>query len=249
MSALALRRVMIRLVHDPCLVEAVYRDPDTALRGVDLSETERGWLLCTPRAAWSTDPGRPQRVLEGLQEEFAVSVQMLPRSPLEFFSTAAFHDAVQGRGSLAAGFGAWLASAAPPASVAIVQIETAIAQTRRAPRVAPPSATGCRRLSPAASLLLTPAGTLARYERARRGDLPTAAPPPGVAPEHLLVVRPPGSADVTIEELPTALGELLLVARTSRPRAALVTAARALGADAGDDEAIVAGLEADRLLV
>jgi hypothetical protein len=249
MSAVALRHMMIRLLHDPVLVEQLHRQPSVALDGIDLTPTEHRWLLATPRAAWHTDPDRPQRVLTALEEEFPVSVAAAPPNRLAFFGAPAFHEAVQQRGSLAAAFGAWLVTVVTPHVAVMAEIETTIAQTRRAPRVPPRSPGNDRRLTPAARLLAMPAGTLGRYERARQGGqlpVPAAAP---AAREALLVFRPPRERHVTVEQLPTALAELLELARTPHPRAGLVAAARRFGAERGEDEEIVAGLETDGLLL
>ena len=245
MSHRALRRVMIRLLHDPAFVVAVYADAETALATVDLTAVERRNLLATPRAAWSTDPERPARVFAGLREEFSISLGIRPRGPQEFFASAAFHHAVQTRGSLAAALGAFLATDAPPDVAALVQIEAAIAAVRRAPHHPPPSPDDHRGLPPWAAVVVVPLGTSARYERLRRGP---AAAPATDRTEHLLVLRPGATSEVTIEDLPETLAELLLTARQPRPWAELVRTAYALGADPGDGEFIVAGLEKDGLL-
>ena len=245
MSHLALRRVMIRLLHDPAFVAAVYANAENALATVDLTAVERRNLLTTPRAAWGTDPGRPARVFAGLREEFPLSLGILPRRPEDFFASAAFHQAVQARGSLAAALGEYLATDAPPNVAALVQIEAAIAAVRRAPRQPLPRPHDHRGLPPWAAIVVAPLGTLVRYEKLRRG--PAAARATDQT-EHLLVLRPGTDTEVTVEELPETLGQLLLTARQPRPWAELVRTAYALGADPGDGEFIVSGLERDGLL-
>ena len=47
MSSAAVQRVVVRMLHDPALVEAVYADAEAALAGLDLSDQERAWPMST----------------------------------------------------------------------------------------------------------------------------------------------------------------------------------------------------------
>lgn len=246
MSHLALRRVMVRMLHDPALVEAVYADPARALAGVPLSAVERAWLVATPRAAWGTDPERPQRVLAALLDEFPVTSSAAAARAGSFFASAAFHRSVQERGSLALAFGEHLATEGAPATIALARVETAIAEVRRAPRTPVPSPVGMLRRSPAAAVIAVPAGTLQCYDALRRG---APAPPLAAGDERLLILRSGADTEVTVEEIPVALATLLADATLPRERAALLAATRRLGTDPGEDAEVVDELIRDGLLL
>jgi len=100
-SHVALRRVMIRLLHDPVFATAVYADAESALAGVDLSATERAWLTAPPPAAWQTDSARPARVLAALAEEFPATVTLAPAHAAGFLR---FSDSMQGQCCFPRGF-------------------------------------------------------------------------------------------------------------------------------------------------
>src|SRR5262245_39972385 len=169
MSHLALRRVMVRMLHDPAFTAAVYADPAHALAGVDLTTLERRWLAEAPPAAWRTDPERPARVLAALLDEFPASAGRAPARVARFFTSEHFHHAVQARGSLALAFGAPLVGDADPIVANLARLETAIARVRRAPRAPQPSAPGDLRRTPAAAVVRVRTGTLALYKAIREG--------------------------------------------------------------------------------
>jgi hypothetical protein len=243
MSHRALRRVMIRLLHDPTLAAAIHAGP-TGLAGVDLTERERAWLLAVPPAAWRTDAGRPDRALAALGQEFPASVTLAPGRAEGFFQSDAFHAAVQERGSLAMAFGAHLAGDDDPRVAALARLETAIAAARRAPRRVDPSPPGTLRLTPHARLLRVAAGAPALLDAVRAGRR-NAALAPGDEPVLVLRTR---DGEVTVEGVPPDLAALLERAASPVPRGDLERLARARGA--GDDAAaIVDGLVADALLV
>jgi hypothetical protein len=246
MSHTALRRVMIRLLHDPELLRALAADPDRALAGVELTAAERRALLATPPAAWRTDPDRPARVRAALADEFPAATALAPALADRFFASPHFHGAVQGRGSLALAYGAHLASHPDSRIADVARLETAIARLRRAPRRPDHSRDGRLRLSPHAAIVQTERGASAALAAARTG----APPPPGAAGrEHVLVVRDGASGEITLEELSPDLASLLDAAATEVPRASLVELAVRLGGDEAESAATVAGLEADGLLV
>lgn len=247
MSHRDLQRVVVRLLHDPRFVQAMYRDPVRALDDAGLTIVERRWLLATPPPAWTTDPERPARVLAALREEFAVSTRGLSRDLGAFFASRAFHDAVQADGSLAAAFGAWLQEGAPPAVAACIALDAAVARVRRAPRHPVASPNTERALTPAAVVLSLPHGSLARYHALQRGEVTDTVVTS--EPEALLVFRAPARDEITIEELPEALAEILTTAQTPCPRATLIERAQRLGADAAEAEAIIENLETDGLLL
>ena len=243
MSHTALRRVMVRMLHDPAFTAAVYAAPEATLADVDLTATERAWLTAEPRAAWATDPDRPARVLAALRDEFPVSSARAPARTAGFFASPAFHRAVQERGSLALALGEHLAADPDPAIAALATLESAIARVRRAPRTLQPSAPGTLRRSPAAAVVHVPVGTLARYHPRPAGDAPAADDA-----EHLLGIRTPATGEVTVEDIPTPLALLLDSAGAPTSRDDLLATARRLGADPGEDADIVDQLVADGLL-
>jgi hypothetical protein len=245
MSHVVLRRVMVRLLHDPGFVRALHDDPDRALAGLDLDGDERRWLLATPPEAWCADAERPARVLAGLREEYPAATRLAPERLQDFFAAPAFHGAVQQRGSLAAALGAHLA-AHPDARVSgVARLEAAIAAVRRSPPDAAAPAPGTIALRPHATLVAVPAGTLAWREALRTGS---PEPPAPDGEEHLLVLRD-ADGSVAVQEVPDALAELLRVADGGVPRPVLLAAARAHGAEAGEDAEIVDELVADGILV
>jgi hypothetical protein len=244
MSHLALRRVVIRLLHDPTLVEALHGDP-SAIGDAGLSAAERAWLVAVPRAAWRTDAGRPGRVLAALVDEFPASVALAPAKADGFFGSAAFHIAVQERGSLAAAFAAHLAADADPRLAALARLEAAIAAVRREPPRVAPTGAGRVRLTPHARLLRVAAGAATLLAAVRAGARHGAL---GPADEPVLVLRAPGDA-VTIEVVPPDLAALLERATSAPPRADLERLARSRGASVAEAVEIVDGLVADALLV
>lgn len=145
MSAIALQRVVVRMMYDADFRQRVYANPERALRDVSLTPQERQWLVTPAPNAYGADAYRRGRALSGLLEEFPVASALAVRQPRglqrlqQFFASPAFHQCVQTRGSLAAAFGKYLVSATfrsrqtPSEMAHIAAVETAIAQVRRAP--------------------------------------------------------------------------------------------------------------------
>lgn len=137
MSAAALQRVVVRMLYDPALVEAVYTDAAGALADVALTAEQRAWLVAPDRRRWRADPHRRARTLQALLEEYpAAGARVARRDGLgaldAFFSTAGFHRCVQVRGSLAEAFGDFL-GARGTAVAGVARVEQGIARVRRAP--------------------------------------------------------------------------------------------------------------------
>lgn len=254
MSHVALRRVMIRLLHDPSFVDRVHADPDAALADVEVTAEERRWLLAEPRAAWRTDPARPGRVLAALAEEFPATAALAGAHMATFFSSAEFHAAVQERGSLALAFAEHAAHSADPRVRVLARLERAIAAARRAPKRAAASVASAReseerarvRLASTARVLRVPSGALALLAAVRAGDV---APALGDEEEDVLVVVPADGGDATVEALAPELAALLACAAGGIARSALLAEARRLGAEPGEDVEIVAALVADGVLI
>ena len=270
MSHAALQRVLVRMLYDPALVRAVYRDAEAALAGVDLSPAERTWLTAADPRAYGTDPWRRARSLKALLEEFPVSAALSPGGAASldaYFSSAAFHEAVQARRSMALSFGDWLLAEAAPRRrrrrrrrpglrAAAAALERAFAELRRAAEPPAPEGGGLA-LAPGVRLLDLPAGALSIYTTLRRqlGPDPVAAllapgfapPTPPPLPARTEAVLIEGGEALTAELAPEGLAALLRAAPA--PRATLLAAARARGAAPGEDAEILDDLIAQGLLI
>lgn len=243
MSHLALRRVVVRLLHDPVFAAALAADPERALAGVELVGEERAWLVATPAAAWRTDPARPGRVLAALADEFPATLALVPERARTFLASTPFHAAIQERGSLAAAFAAHLACEGGARVRAVARLEGAVAERRRAGSGAPRP--GELRLAPHLAVVHVAVGALDLLAALRAGARGGAVGP-GEAP--VLVVVPP-DREATLEPLAPALAALLELARGGASRAALAAEARRQGADSGEDDEIIDALIFDRSLV
>ena len=72
MNAQALQRVVVRMLYDPALVDAVYGG--APVEGLDAPG--RAHLIRVDRRAWATDPYRRSRSLKALIEEMPVSAAL-----------------------------------------------------------------------------------------------------------------------------------------------------------------------------
>lgn len=249
MSPEALQRFVVRLLWDPALVERVYTGEPVP--GLDAEG--RALLTRVDRRAWDTDPYRRARTLRALVEEYPCTVAELGVAGLEtFFGAPAFHDALQGRGSLATAFGAWIAPRAGP----VVAIERAFVALRRAVPVTPAPGELVRG---AVIPVAVPVGTYARWvdlvdalgadglARALAGWRPPAAPVRGRGKEHLLVQALGGVEAVA--EGSDGLHALLVAAARPVPRRDLRRVAVRLGASPAEADGLLDELVADGLLV
>ena len=248
--SVALQRVTVRMLYDPPFVERIY----AGFCPPEIDAAQRALLVSIDRRAWATDPHRRARALTALLEETPASAALAGVSRLDaFFSSSAFHAAIQERRGLAASFATWLEPLAGP----VARLELAVIEARRDPPVTPAPgrivrAAGLRTLS-------LPEGTLALYQglRERLGSDPLGAlarglhlgPPPALTGEEHLLIERDAAGDPQISEIPEALAGLLGAASAPITRAALLARARELGADPGDDAEIVDGLVTDGLLV
>ncbi len=263
MSHTALQRVLVRMLYDPALVRAVYRDAEAALAGVDLSPAERSWLTEADPRAYGTDPWRRARSLKALIEEFPVSAALCPGGAARldaYFSSDAFHGAIQARRSMALSFGDWLlaglAGQGPGLRAAVAVLERAFAELRRAGEAPPPAGEGLV-LAPGIRLLDLPLGALLIYTELRDrlgsdpvsvlvspGFTPPSAPPLPAQTEAVLI---DGRDGLTAELAPEGLVALLRA--VPAPRATLLATARSLGAEPGEDAEILDALIAQGLLI
>jgi len=181
-SAMALQRVVVRMMYDPAFCKRVYANPERALHDVPLTPQERQWLVTPKPSAYGADAYRSHRALTGLLEEFPVAGALAVRLPRgiqrlqQFFATRAFHQCVQARGSMAAAFGAYLGSEVfrsrnMPSEIAhMATVETAIAYVRRvSPTPLPPTESITTEtpfgLAPWVVLLTAHPAVSARYHR------------------------------------------------------------------------------------
>ncbi len=268
MSAGALQRVVVRMLYDPALVEAVYADAAAALADVPLTAAERAWLVAPDRRRWRADPHRRARTLQALLEEYPTAGARAARAfglgALDaFFSSPAFHGCVQQRGSLADTFGGFLA-ARGGAVGGLARVEQAVARVRRAPPRpdGPGPSAGPWRTAPWVEALFAPAGVLADRQavlavlEAHPADplaalvdptvtLPAPAPP---GDDRGLIVERAAAGEVAIGEGSEPLVRLL-AERAPRDWPALRAALCALGAEADEAAEVAADLVADGLLV
>lgn len=249
MSPEALQRFVVRMLWDPALVERIYGG--AAVSGLDAEG--RALLTRVDRRAWDTDPYRRARTLRALVEEYPCTVAELGVAGLDaFFSAPAFHDAIQGRGSLATAFGAWIAPKAGP----VVAIERAlVALRRREPPVVRPGELVRGAVVP----LEVPVGTQERWRtltqalgteglaKVLAGWRPPPAPPAARGTEHVLVQRIGEADGVGLGS--DGLHALLVKAARPLPRADLRRVAVKLGATPAEADELLDELVADALLV
>lgn len=248
--SVALQRVTVRMLYDPPFVDRIY----AGFCPPEVSAEQYQMLISVDRRAWATDPHRRARTLTALLEELPASAALVGVGRLDaFFSSPAFHEAIQQRRVLALTFAIWLRPMAGP----VAALEQAVIEARRDPPARPSSglivrAAGCR-------VLALPEGVLALYlgVRERLGADPLSAlarglnlgPPPPLSGEEQLLIERDAAGNAQISEIPVALAGLLDAAASPTTRDALLAKARELGADPGDDAEILDGLLADGLLV
>ena len=246
MSHTALRRVTIRLLHDPTFAATLATDPTAVLDDAGLSDDERAWLLAVPAAAWRTDPERPRRVLAGLAEEYVASLALAASRGDTFFASRHFHRAVQERGSLAVALGRHLSEDADPRVAAVARLELAVATVRRAPRRVRPSPAGVVRLAPYACVVRVARGTDEILARLRAGGVPG---PIAADDDTLLVVRADETLEVTIERLEEGVARVLAQARDPTSRSDLEALVVELGGDSDEATTLIDGFVAEAILI
>jgi len=194
----ALQRVVVRMLHDPAFAQAVFAGAGLP----ELTDAERGLLLASDPRAYRTDPYRRSRLLQALIEEFPCATALVSRGGRAldrvdaFLSSPDFHQAVQGRRSVALAWGCWLGVRAP----GVAALEHAVARARRWRRPRGPGLALATGVQPVALQV----GALARWQHlsARLGPEPLAAlvggavdlgspPPLADGHEHWVVVCSP----------------------------------------------------------
>ncbi|MEC8025779.1 MAG: hypothetical protein VX223_17740 [Myxococcota bacterium] len=271
MSTTALQRFIVRLQLDAGLCRRLATNPNNTLRGIDLSADERGWLLDSDFRAYTSDPLFAPRVLHAIVGEYAASSGLAvghskqgSRVLLAFFRSERAHRAVQGGQSLSLAFCDWLISRVTmgvwsDARIAeLARLEQTMARLRR-----PFAVRGA--LTTLVDTVRTRVGTSILYSEildglTSHGDTTTAALQ-GVGENRFVARLQAGMEWVlcrttyrgpagrqSLEVLPDALAALIETAASGSTREQVLARARALGADAGEDEAIIADLESDQVL-
>ncbi len=265
MSARALQRVVVRMLHDASFVAAVYEDADSALQSAGLTSAECASLVRPDQRVWLVDSERPSRVFEAIRAEYPISCALAEVASggrsgvLRFFSSRPFHEAVQQRGTVALAFGSWLEAEArdgrlgrkPTAAIAL--LEGGYARVRRGPAAEIQSGVRPRRLraAPWLELLRLPEGTLALFEGVR--ETLAAGHPlgrcrlPGEAVEYVAVEASPAGG-LKVGPLPEGLAAMLEGAAQGIDSEALVTHVVSLGSTADEAERVVESAYQDGLL-
>lgn len=257
MSHAALQRVVVRMLHDPTLVDRVYEDAASALGDVEVEAHERAWLTRPDKRAWLTDPLRAQRALAALLDEFGVAGALAARTAgvpalAAFFRSRDFHEAVQARGSMALAFADYLSRRdvfADPRIAPCAAIERAVARARRAYPLGE-DARGRLALAPDAAIARVPADALDLWilvsqalsdsgrepvDAVLHATLGLSGLPTPSGPEAALLVQ--GQGDPSVEVLPDGLAAVLEAARPPATREALIALIRAQGVESDAEAA------------
>jgi len=266
MSARALQRVVVRMLHDASLVTAVYEDAKSALENVGLSSSELALLVRPDKRAWLLDPQRPSRVFEAIRTEYPISCALAEvasggrEGMLRFFSCRPFHQAVQQRGTVALAFGDWLATEARDGrfgrkpTAAMASLEGACARVRRGPpgEVQSGVLPQCLQVAPWLELLRLPEGSVALFEGVREtlaGGHPLGRSRlPGRGTEAVAVEASPVGGGLKVGLIPDGLAAMLEVAGQGIDSKALIAEVVTLGAPAEDAERVVESAFHDGLL-
>ncbi|MCA9543992.1 MAG: hypothetical protein KC613_06360 [Myxococcales bacterium] len=268
MSALALQRVVVRMLFDEHLVDRVYADPAGALPEVDLTDAERAWLVQPDKRRWRADPLRRYRALQALLEEYPVAGALVIREAggvqaLDaYFSDPAFHRCIQDRGVLALSFGRWLAADFTVDVAAAARVELALARVRRAaePGALPPlDAQGTVHTAPWIDAFVTTQAGLQRYLACRPvlaqggtalvldGQQPLPPQPAVTGTATVLVER--SAQGAAVEESPAALVQLLRWCQSPRTVAATVEWLAGHDLDPAEARELLGDLANDGLLL
>jgi hypothetical protein len=258
-SHLAAQRAVVRMLFDPAFAEAARHDPDRVLAGVD--PALRRQLAQLDDRALRQDGLRRRRTLRILSEELKASTTLFLSQKRklaaldDFFCSAAFHSAVEERGSLCLALAAFLAEEAGPELRAVLAIESALARARRDAHARPP---GVVSTAPGVVPISTVRGAMAALQACERylfevglmpavalcDDAPPLALPPWDATPLELVTVPLDSG-VTLVEIDAPLAQLLRCLPAARARVLEEAAARGVA----DAAARLDELIADEIVV
>lgn len=275
MSHTALQRVVVRMLHDPSFVAAVFAHPERALADVDLTTTERDWLRSADPRRFTADPLRPRRVLKGLLDEYKASSALAVAATRRlatldaYFASPIFHACIQSRGSMAIAFGDFLGALdGDPRIAAVARLEQALVRARRGRRPTRPAGRFAAEARWVRSSHVVPVavheGTLEIVQAVERvlfeislapiaalaDDGPNLASVPqlGTTPAHYLAELD-AQGNAGLSEASEGLFALLEHAAQPVAGTQLIEAARALGADPGEELDILQPLVDDGSLV
>ncbi len=263
MSYHALQRTLVRLLHDPTLVERFKRSGPTVLEEPELTPDELSWLEAADPRAFTTDPYRQGRVLTSLVEELPTA-SLLASSRLagglsDFFASVDFHQTVREDRPLRLGLGRHLAQTGEDAR-ALVALETKLMEARR--EQARPTGELC--VAQGVSWLRSPSGTLELYEALWIALTRTARPlveavltvsraqrpvtSLGLDTEEILLIEPDGTGGFHVGQIPSGLEAILKAAQDHGTRRACHEAAIVSGADADETPEIIDEMISEGLL-
>jgi hypothetical protein len=274
MTHLSAQRAVVRMLFDPAFAAAARRDPDGVLAGLD--PALRRQLCAVDDRAFRQDRLRRRRALNTLAEELKASTTLAlaeTRSLAfleEFFCGAAFHRAVEERGSMPLAFAGFLAEAVAegrlrtPLLGDVVAIESALAHARRArPSASAGLGVEVVGLVPGVIPLEVAAGAMAALQSAERYLFEVSLMPAvALCDDAPRLVLDPAAADrarLHLVTVPTADGvtlvtidaELFLVLRClpgPRPRAAVLAEAKARGLEPARAAALLEQLIGDEIV-
>jgi len=266
MSAQALQRMLIRVMFDPSLLEALRSEPEQVMGMESLSTHELTDLLSQDPRAFRTDSHRSSRHLQALLEEYPVSVhhftQGNPGRLLSFFSSARFHDAIQQWTSIRKAFERYLVEQAPPEFEPLISLEGAIATSRHSSQNEDPLSPGHWRLGPSKGLVQTPSGLCAKYSELllpmkETHILEALKSPPGSAlnlsgkKDSWALIEKNEAGELEMGEIPESLAQILLeIEHKEVPHRELVDIIISLGADHREEaEEVLQSLRGEGLLV
>ena len=260
---------------DPSFALALRAGDEAAVQATGLAAQDVELLRAADPAGISADPGgrRRTQVLGNATSEFRLSLGLLAGEESardvvsRFPASAEFHESVRRDRSLPLAFAAYarrrvesLPGVERLAAGAVLALETAMARARRRSPATDPSELRADevRLSPRASLLKLPAGTLALAAVLRDElDLETGAERPAPSTDELESVlilsrregRRRSSQELHVERLEPPSDRLLERARRPLGASDRSAFAREVGASTQELEGFVDGLVADGVLL
>jgi uncharacterized protein (UPF0276 family) len=196
-----LQRTLFRMLLDPAFARRQLGE-----------DSAHPWLsqLHPDRLAADPQGRRAGQLLGNVALEFVHTVAMAPPFLEGFVQSAEFHEAIERDLPLPLAFARHARRVLPrgPWS-ALLSLETAMAELRRADGPSAPAPAGTVRLAPAARLLQLPSGTVAAAEALAAGRAPGR-----IGPESEFVAlvgegSPSPERSVRVEVLPDAIAELL----------------------------------------
>ncbi len=253
MSFLTVERFVVRLLHDPALLDEIRHNPERVLGLDTLNAEELGWLYNTDERALRADPHRPARALQALLEEFPVSAALaapgVPEQLIVFFRSENFHRAIHTRQFLYEGFGDYLEQYGTGNAQIIVPLERAIGKARRtASTPGKPVPKGSMQTRPGVLPLCLEERALPLYQVLRSQLFDSSkgliealqahtqhAMPKHLGGENWTLIEADENGNTALGTAPKALCQLLLRAQEPTPRSELLNRALELGAESPEE--------------